>query len=173
MSEIFEIFNDKNERVGTALRSEVHKKGLYHRGAIIFLVNSKGNIFLQKRSENKDTSPGCWDYSTGEHLKPGETFEEAALRGLKEELGVSHPKVRQLRGPKLNSFVHENGAIDKEFDSLFIAETDEAISLDREEISEGRFFTEEEIDQDVKNKRRKFTKFFLTEWPEFKHFRKL
>lgn len=168
MDEVFEVFNEKNQLVGTAPRSEVHKKGLIHRGANVFLMNSEGRIFLHKRSENKDTLPGHWGMSMGEHLKPGETFEQAAVRGLKEELGVMKVKLTLLRGPKYLPYTYSDGKIDNEFDALFLAETGEKLVLDKEEIAEGKFFTEEEIDEEITRGERKFTPNFLDEWAEFK-----
>lgn len=171
MEETFEIFDENNEHTGTAPRSQVHKEGLFHRGVIIFLVNSNGGIFLHKRAETKDTSPGLWDYSTGEHLKPNETAEEAVIRGLKEELGIKNAEITKLRDWKLNHIDYENGNIDNEFDSLFLAESDETMLTDPEEISEGHFFTEQEIENDLSSGNKKFTPFFLKEWPEFKRLR--
>ena len=168
MEEIFEVFNEKNEKIGEAPRSEVHKKGLYHRGAIIFVVNGEGKIFLQRRSETKDTDPGYWCYGVGEHLKPGESYEQAAKRGLMEELGILNSNIIELRGPKLNHIEHSDGKIDREFDSLFLAKAEGPFNLDPTEVAEGGFFSKQEIEKDIINKSRNFTEFFLREWAEFK-----
>ena len=168
MEEIFEIFDENNQLIGRAPRSEVHAKGFFHRGVDLFLMNSQGKVFLHKRSETKDICPGHWGMSMGEHLKPGESFREAAIRGLEEELGVGKAKLTELRGPKLLAFNYEDGKIDKEFDALFLAETDQEMIMDPEEIAEGRFFTREEIEQDIRTGARKFTPCFLAEWSTFR-----
>jgi hypothetical protein len=41
----------------------------------------------------KRIGPNLWDISLAEHLSVGETFKEAALRGLKEELGIHVPAI--------------------------------------------------------------------------------
>ena len=169
--EVFEIFNEKNEPVGKASRSEVHEKGLFHRGIDLFLVNSKGKIFLTRRAKTKDTSSGVWGLSVGEHVKPGESFMDAAIRGLKEELGITNAKVVQIKGPRLFTITYEDGKKDNEFDALFLAESDEKITMDKGEISEGKFYTLEEIEKKIEEGRI-FTPFFQIEWEEFKEERK-
>ncbi len=74
--------------VGSARRSDVHRHGYWHRSAHVFLFDSLGRLLIQHRAAHKDLYAGLWDYSVGEHLQPGETFLDGALRGLVEELGV-------------------------------------------------------------------------------------
>ena len=45
-------------------------------------------VLLQKRSEEKDSYPGCYDISSAGHIPAGVDFVPSALRELKEELGV-------------------------------------------------------------------------------------
>ena len=53
---------------------------------VILMRDNK--ILLGLRSADRATFPGCWAVPGG-HLEPGETAEEAALREMQEELGVS------------------------------------------------------------------------------------
>merc|ERR1711991_639694 len=48
-NEIFEIFNDKNEKIGEEKRGIVHQTGLYHRAVNIFLFNKDKKLLIQKR----------------------------------------------------------------------------------------------------------------------------
>ncbi len=57
----------------------------------VLLHNSAGLLLLQRRSARKGVFPGCWDLSCAEHVSPGESYEAAALRGLREELRVPRP----------------------------------------------------------------------------------
>jgi isopentenyl-diphosphate Delta-isomerase len=88
-SERFEIFDDRGSRVGVADRDRVHREGLWHRAAHVWLFCSDGRLWIQRRAQNKDICAGRWDFSVGEHLQPGETFAAAAARGLQEELRVT------------------------------------------------------------------------------------
>jgi isopentenyl-diphosphate delta-isomerase type 1 len=88
--ELFETFDAEGNVVGIAPRSRVHREGLWHRAANVFLFRSDGRLLIQRRQWSKDVCPGAWDLSVAEHLKPGETYAEGAARGLREELGVEH-----------------------------------------------------------------------------------
>lgn len=57
-------------------------------GVTVFLVDDKGNIFLQKRSENVGIFPGMWSTSAGGHVTFGDTPLQAAKKELQEELGL-------------------------------------------------------------------------------------
>ena len=56
--EIFDVVNTEDEVVGTEKRSVVHRKQLMHRAIHVFVFNAEGQLYLQKRSLNKDVSPG-------------------------------------------------------------------------------------------------------------------
>ena len=86
--ELFETFDADGNPTGTASRSRVHREGLWHRAVNVLLFRSDGRLIVQQRHQGKDVCPGTWDLTAAEHLKPGETYEQGALRGLREELGV-------------------------------------------------------------------------------------
>jgi isopentenyl-diphosphate delta-isomerase type 1 len=86
--EIFDIVNEHDEVIGQQPRSEVHRLGLRHRAVHVLVFNRQAQVFLQKRSVHKDSAPGAWDSSASGHLDAGETYDHAARREVKEELGV-------------------------------------------------------------------------------------
>jgi 16S rRNA (adenine1518-N6/adenine1519-N6)-dimethyltransferase len=69
---------------------------LKHRAVHIFVLNQKGEIFLQKRSRLKDKCPGLWDSSAAGHVDAGEEYENCAARELQEELGFTNDDVREV-----------------------------------------------------------------------------
>eukprot|EP00890_Picochlorum_soloecismus_P005656 jgi/Picsp_1/6091/NSC_03445-R1_nudix hydrolase len=99
--EIFEIVNEENTVVGQEYRGIVHRKGLLHRAVYCWVFNTEGLVLLQKRSPLKNIGPSQWDLSLAEHLQPGESFREAVIRGLGEELGIflARGREQQLVGP--------------------------------------------------------------------------
>nr|WP_188071965.1 (deoxy)nucleoside triphosphate pyrophosphohydrolase [Sphingobium jiangsuense] len=54
------------------------------------LVDADGRILVQQRPEGKPMA-GLWEFPGGK-VEPGETPEEALIRELKEELGISTHK---------------------------------------------------------------------------------
>ena len=86
--ELFETFDNDCRPLGLVPRNEVHRRGLWHRASNVFLFDSRGALYLQRRAACKDVWPNVWDLSVAEHLQPGESFEQAAHRGLVEELAV-------------------------------------------------------------------------------------
>jgi len=87
-NERLEVVNEKGGIISKATRNEVHNKGLLHREIHVWIYNKRGEIVLQKRSENQETFPGMWDASVGGHVDLGEKPLEAAIRELKEETGL-------------------------------------------------------------------------------------
>jgi isopentenyl-diphosphate delta-isomerase type 1 len=85
--ELFDIVDARDRVVGRAPRGEVHAQKLLHRATHVIVHDAAGRIFLQRRSLEKDTFPGCWDSSCSGHLDAGEDYPEAARRELGEEIG--------------------------------------------------------------------------------------
>jgi|SRR5690242_8914345 len=97
--EIFDVVNERDEVTGQAPRREVHARGLKHRAVHVLVFNSRGEIFLQKRSRQKDIAAGKWDSSSSGHLDTGEDYDACAVRELHEEIGlrVAHPPKRLFK----------------------------------------------------------------------------
>jgi len=91
--EILDVVDEWGNPTGeTVERKEAHEKGIMHRTSHVWLVRNKHGkvqILLQKRSETKESFPGCYDISSAGHIPAGMDFAESAIRELQEELGVS------------------------------------------------------------------------------------
>src|SRR5512143_2979511 len=97
--ETLEAVDEKNQVIDMASRWEIHQKSLRHRSVHIFIFNSKGDLYLQKRSSRKDQYTEHWDSSAAGHTDPGESPEETARRELMEELGLPVRLTRVLEYP--------------------------------------------------------------------------
>src|SRR3989338_409954 len=93
--ELVDIVDKNGKVIGKATRSEVYKKGFLHPAVNILVINKKGQIFIQRRSSKK-ILPLYWDISASEHVKSGEDYKSAAIRGLQEELSIT-AQVKLLR----------------------------------------------------------------------------
>ncbi|MGA1238696.1 MAG: NUDIX hydrolase [Limisphaerales bacterium] len=133
--EVFDVVNERDEVVGQAPRSEVHREGWLHRAVHILVFNSKGEVFLQQRSMLKDCFPGVWDSSAAGHLESGEDYDQSSVRELEEELGWKVDRVPE----KLFKVAacEETGW---EFVWVYRCEAEGPFVLHPEEISDGRWF---------------------------------
>lgn len=90
--ELIEIVDKNGEFTGQILdKDEAHDKNLLHNEVATFVLNDNGQILLQKRSANKRFDPNKWGLCAG-HVDAGENLEDAALREIKEEIGLDVPK---------------------------------------------------------------------------------
>lgn len=92
--EYLDIVTEEGEPTGRIReRGLVHRDGDLHRTAHVWIARSGRmggtDILLQKRSRTKESWPGCYDISSAGHIPAGEGYETAALRELREELGIS------------------------------------------------------------------------------------
>jgi len=84
MEEYFEVLNQKGEYTGEVeTREKCHKEGLWHKAVVIFIINSKSQVLLQKRSATKKLWPNMWDVTAGGHVLAGEMGLQAILREAK------------------------------------------------------------------------------------------
>lgn len=89
--EYLDLVDEDDNVIGREERSVIYSQGLRnYRVVNIFIFNSKGEVLLPKRDATRRIFPNCYDFSCGEHVLAGETYEEAATRGLKEELGINN-----------------------------------------------------------------------------------
>jgi isopentenyldiphosphate isomerase len=139
--EIFPVVDEEGNTVGKAPRSVCHdgKSMLLHPVVHLHLFNSKGELFLQKRSKTKDIQPGKWDTSVGGHVDLGETIEHALLREAEEELGLT-----DFNPIFLGKYIWESSR-EKELVNSFSAIYDEKPEINKNEIEDGRFWSVKEI----------------------------
>jgi isopentenyl-diphosphate Delta-isomerase len=83
------VVDNEDNVIESRLRQEVYDQGLPHRTVAVFVRDSHGNYWLQKRSADKSYCPGHWSMPVGGHVKFGETYEAAAQRESDEEMGRS------------------------------------------------------------------------------------
>ncbi len=162
MEEWVDVVDKQDNIISKATRKEVHgNPALIHRVAHVLVFNPKGALFLQKRSFNKDVQPGKWDTSVGGHLDLGEEYQAAAWREMNEELGIVPHKIEFLY-----KYCHSN-SYETEYVSTFQCEWDGEISVNRDEIEDGRFWSLEEIKQNIQQDC--FTPNFLDELRRYKN----
>ena len=90
MEEMLDVLNENGIKTGEILpRSEIHKRGLWHRAIVVAVVNEKNEILLQQRSNSKEKNAGLWDISVAGHISSGQDALSAATREINEEVSVN------------------------------------------------------------------------------------
>ena len=150
MEEYIDILTSEGKPTGkSAPKYEIHSKGYYHNTAHVWLYTKTGHILLAQRAASKTICPLLWDVSVAGHIDAGESLTTAAVREVKEEIGL---KIRNEDLEKIGVFEcfqsYENGVIDNEFHQTFISELKVDItelSLQKDEVESVKLISLEEF----------------------------
>jgi isopentenyldiphosphate isomerase len=159
--EIFDVVNERDEVIGAKPRSHVHAKGLLHRAVHVLVFNSRGEVFLQKRSMLKDTAKGKWDSSTSGHLDSSEHYDACAVRELREEIGLSD--VRPERLFKIDA-CRETGW---EFCWVYRCDGEGPFTLHPDEIETGAWCAADFVTKWISEKPQEFASAFRLVWERY------
>ncbi|MBD3273325.1 NUDIX domain-containing protein [Candidatus Dependentiae bacterium] len=90
MDEYLDIVNELDNVTGFKLRSDFYANGESNFRVInAFVKNSKGELWIPKRTASKKLFPLHLDVSVGGHVKSGESYGLAFERELAEELNIN------------------------------------------------------------------------------------
>jgi isopentenyldiphosphate isomerase len=137
--EIITIVDVDNTIVGSAKRREMRARGLPHRASYILVFNSKGELFVQKRTMSKDIYPGYYDVATGGVVLADESYDLSAERELAEELGARNTSLT----PHFD-FKHEDED-NIVWGRLYTCTYDGEIIFQAEEVESGEFLTIDQV----------------------------
>jgi len=154
VEEYLDIVNEEDEVVGRDTRKNVHDNYQIHRGVHVFVINHKGEILLQKRSEDRDNYPGYYDSSVGAQVSSGETYEQAAERETFEELGFRPSNLERVCD--YNSYSSKQ----REKKRLFKCIYDGPFNIDKVEVDFIEWYTIDQIKKEIEKKEKKFTNGF-------------
>lgn len=156
MPERIQIVDENDQPIGASTRQEAWASGSFYRLVQIVIRDESGNLLLQKRSMQKPLYPGRWTNAASGHVDEGETYEIAAPRELKEEIGIDTPLtfvgkflVQKKEGSKtINQF---NGIFEGKVSQ------NAKLILQPEEVSEIKWLTLEDLREDIAKSPNNFT----------------
>jgi 16S rRNA (adenine1518-N6/adenine1519-N6)-dimethyltransferase len=89
------VVNEHDEVIGAMPLFAAIEQNMYRRSVRVFVENAVGQLLIQRRGAQV-IAPLLLDVSVAGHVDEGETYEEAALRELKEELSISGLPLRVI-----------------------------------------------------------------------------
>lgn len=157
VDELLDVVNDEDMVIDRQSRTLVHQLGLQHRGVHVFLFTQDGKMLVQKRTADRAVSPSMLDCSISEHVKAGESYLDAAVRGMKEELGVTGIRIHPLVTFRMNYGLNDN-----EISTLYEGVIDpDKVKFDPVEIEEVGYHSINELMDMMKDGDLKFCGWFL------------
>ena len=138
-----DLVDVRDRVVGNTTIAGCLKEGLLHRAVAVLVLRSSGTYVLQQRSRQDSWQPGLWTISSTGHVKKGESYEMAAHRELREELGLEGeltPLRKYLLPPK-----SEGGATEHEWVAFFTCRTDSPCNVNLAELEMVREVDDREL----------------------------
>lgn len=165
------LVNSDDVVIGYASKDEAHNgSGILHRAFSLFIFNSRGELLLQQRAQNKRLWGGYWSNSVCSHPRQGETIEVASDRRLQEELGLSCTLQFLYKFEYQAAFL-DLGA-ENELCSVFIGhydhKTEQTVTVNSNEIAAWRWVSQEQLDRELAQQPKVFTPWFILEWQALK-----
>jgi isopentenyl-diphosphate delta-isomerase len=160
------LVDEQDNEVGRMEKLEAHKKGALHRAFSILILNSKGEMLIQKRANTKYHSGGLWSNACCSHPIGKETIEEEARKRLIEEMGIDIPLTFQY------SFIYqvalENNLSEHELDYVFLGTFDGVPKINTEEADDWKFIDLSQLQHDIQKNPDRYSFWFrmiMKRWP--------
>lgn len=146
MAEYWDLYDVNRNPLGrTIKRGNAFAEGEYYVCCEVWLQNSEGKLLLTQRHPDKKAG-GLWEF-TGGGVLAGETTKQAAVRELKEELGIS---IEEAELSLLDVYQHKNYFMD-----IFVVKKDmdpKTLVLQPEEVVDAKWVSHEELLQMIEEK---------------------
>lgn len=161
MEELLDVLDENGIKTGEILtRSEVHRRGLWHRAIAVAIVNEDNQILMQQRSYKKDKNAGMWDISVAGHISTGQDALSAASREINEEVSVNlgfNVDIKEFRymfSYRVEQIIRDD-YIERQFYDFFILRKnglkEENIKVQESEVQQVKFVNISDLNQMIEN----------------------
>jgi isopentenyldiphosphate isomerase len=125
--ELIDVVTPAGRPTGVSkIRDRVHADGDWHRTVHVWIMNAQRELLLQRRANTKESHAGMWDVSCAGHIPAGNGSRHAAVRELREELGL-RVRPEELRFmftvPSFFS-LHDDTFVDRELVDVYLLPID-------------------------------------------------
>jgi len=138
-------------------RKEVHSKGYLHRAVHVWIINSKKELLVQRRSSNKDVYQHKLYVAVAGHPVSGEDEIEGIKREVLEEIGIEldTSKLEYLFTFFQELIENDGNFLDNQFFNVYLVEMDldiNKLKLQEDEVSEVKNIHYKEFEKMIKEK---------------------
>lgn len=81
------LVDEHDKIIGYKQRDDIAPGDIY-RMVVVWVEDGKGNVLVHKRAATKNKYPGRWENGAGGGVEAGESYKQAALKELGEEIGI-------------------------------------------------------------------------------------
>jgi isopentenyl-diphosphate delta-isomerase len=163
--ELLILVDEEDNIVGYENREKCHQgKGLLHRAFSIFIFNDHTQLLIQRRNAEKDLWPLHWSNSVCSHPRKKESYEEAAMRRLKEELGFETPLHLLFKFQYHARF--KNIGSENEMCAVYIGKTNGVVRVNHMEIVEWKYIDLKKLNKNIAAQPHDYTPWFKMEWEQ-------
>jgi isopentenyl-diphosphate delta-isomerase len=153
------LVDEQGNELGLMGKTEAHKKGILHKAISVLIFNSKGEMLIQQRAFTKYHWAGIWSNTCCSHPRSGETFDDAAQRRLKEELGITTLLKKEFFFT-YKAKDEKSGLTEHEYDWVFTGIFDDTFEYNRQEINAVKWMTKEELQKEMDAEPEQFSFWF-------------
>lgn len=153
--ELIDVLHSDLTVAKTVLKSIAHKNGWLHASVHIWLYTSDAKLLVQKRSPTKVAFPNLWDVSVAGHIEAGEPIVQAALREIKEEIGIDYKQSALSYIGDIHETHHHNpNFIDNEIHHIYIGRLFcdiSSLKIQKEELTALKLVDLKQLELDLNN----------------------
>lgn len=147
MAEYIIKVDTSDKEIGRIEKMEAHYTGELHRAFSILVFNSKKQLLLQKRHQEKYHSPGLLSNTCCSHPRFLESLQDAIHRRLKEEMGFD------CELSEIFSFTYQvnfdDHLMEHEYDHVFIGFYDGEVIPNKEEVEEYKWVDMNQLKEEM------------------------
>lgn len=139
MEEKIDILTEEGKKNGEIKsKDQIHIDGDWHLAVHVWILNTKKELLIQRRSKTKINHPDMLDISVAGHVSSGETSLQGAIREIKEEVGmdVTKNQLEKIGSVKVEGILNHGTYINKEFNDIYLVKTDLEISQMKRQVEE-------------------------------------
>lgn len=142
MDELLTVVDGNDVVLGFSTREDIQRRGLNYRCVQVFVFNGEKELLICKRPTIKKGYPGMWAASAMGRVRRGESYEDAAHRELREELGIDTKLNRATKFSVMDG-------VNRVFQEIYSGSTSANASPDKTEVSEWKFINLRDLKTDM------------------------